>query len=98
MAKNPIFTGFLKDSSLHIPGNAGYIEQRTGVKWEEVRAELLKDPETAQAVKDLEPEYEIIQEIIEARIKQGLTQEDSSKCIDTVRNGHGVKVNHGNGN
>ncbi len=59
------------------------MEQKTGVPWKEVRRELLKDPETAQAVKDLEPEYEIIKEIIEARIKQGLTQEDLAKSIGT---------------
>lgn len=39
------------------------MEQRTGVPWEEVRTELLKDPETAQAVKELEPEYEIIKKL-----------------------------------
>lgn len=59
------------------------MEQRTGVPWEEVRAELLKDPETAQAVKELEPEYEIIKEIVEARIKQGLTQEELAQRIGT---------------
>lgn len=59
------------------------MSQRTGVPWEEVEAELLKDPETAQAVKDLEPEYAIIKEIIEARIKQGLTQEELAKRIGT---------------
>ncbi|MDI6881201.1 MAG: helix-turn-helix transcriptional regulator [Desulfitobacteriaceae bacterium] len=59
------------------------MEQKTGVPWKEVRAELLKDPETAQAVKEMEPEYEIIKEIIEARIKQGLTQEELANRIGT---------------
>ncbi|KLU62289.1 antitoxin HipB [Peptococcaceae bacterium CEB3] len=59
------------------------MDVRNGVPWEEVEAELLKDPETAQAVKDLEPEYEIVKEIIEARIQQGLTQEELAKRIGT---------------
>ena len=73
----------LMDENLLRARNA-YTKQRTGIPWEEVRAELLKDPETAQAVKDLEPEYEII----EARIKRGLTQEELAKS-NTRRLGAG---------
>ena len=65
------------DENLSRARNA-YLKQRTGVSWEVVEAKLLRNPETDQAVKDLEPEYEII----EARKNQGLTQEGSAECID----------------
>ena len=37
---------------------------KVGTSWEELRAKLLQDPETYSAYKELEPEYEIVSEII----------------------------------
>ena len=42
--------------------------------WEETRKELLADPEVAAEYEALRPRYELISQIIEARIAQGLTQ------------------------
>jgi len=53
------------------------------IPWSEVKSRILKDPETARAYEELEPEYEIISEIIRARIEQNLTQEDLAKRIGT---------------
>jgi len=52
-------------------------------EWKNLKRELLKDPETYKSYKDLKPEYEIISQIIEARINQNLTQEELAKKIGT---------------
>ena len=44
------------------------------LRWEQVRAELLADPEAAAEYEALGPQYELISQIIEARIAQGITQ------------------------
>ena len=44
--------------------------------WQEVEAELLNDPEVKAEYEALRPRYEVISQIIGARIEQGLTQED----------------------
>ena len=43
-------------------------------EWGELRAKLLSDPEVAAEYEALRPQYELISQIIEARIAQGLTQ------------------------
>jgi DNA-binding XRE family transcriptional regulator len=53
------------------------------IPWEEVKRRILQDPEVLQAYKDLEPEYELIGEVIKARIEQNITQEDLAKRIGT---------------
>ena len=40
----------------------------------EYKEKALKDPATYKAYKDLEPEYEIIRQVIQARIDQNLSQ------------------------
>ncbi len=52
------------------------MKKRTGIPFEEIKEELLKEPAVAKAYKDLEPEYEIISQIIEARIEQNIIQEE----------------------
>ena len=48
---------------------------RAGVKFEEVKAMLLKDEEFKYEYEKLKPRYEIISQIIEARSEQNITQE-----------------------
>jgi len=43
--------------------------------WKEYRKELLKDPEVRKAYLELQPEFLIIEKIIQARIEKGVTQE-----------------------
>lgn len=56
---------------------------KPSISWSDVKKRLLKNPETAKAYEELEPEYEIISEIIKARIEQNLSQEDLAKRIGT---------------
>jgi DNA-binding XRE family transcriptional regulator len=51
--------------------------------WDEVKAGLLKNPEFAAEVKKLEPEYQIINQVIKARIEQNMTQEDLARKVGT---------------
>jgi hypothetical protein len=44
--------------------------------WNNLKKELLKDPETYKEYKQLEPEYRIVSEITKIRIKQCLTQKN----------------------
>lgn len=52
-------------------------------KWEEVRKELLSDPETKREYDKLAPCYAIISELIAARIKYKMTQADVAKKVGT---------------
>jgi hypothetical protein len=47
---------------------ADEMNNKLGVPWEDVKNELLKDSETYNEYKKLEPEYGIIRKIIKARI------------------------------
>ncbi len=49
--------------------------------WEDYKKEALADPEIYQAYKELEPEYEIIRQIVKARIEQNLTQTELAKKV-----------------
>jgi DNA-binding XRE family transcriptional regulator len=54
-----------------------------GVSWENLKKELLADPDTYREYKTLEPEYEVIRQIIKARIEQDLTQAELARLIGT---------------
>lgn len=54
-----------------------------GVSWENLKKELLADPDTYRKYKTLEPEYEVIRQIIKARIEQDLTQAEFARLIGT---------------
>lgn len=54
-----------------------------GVSWKDVKTELLKDDEFTKAIKEIEPQYELISQIIEARIDQKITQEELAKRVET---------------
>ncbi|HQE66996.1 MAG TPA: helix-turn-helix transcriptional regulator [Bacillota bacterium] len=51
--------------------------------WDEVKAGLLNNPEFAAEVKKLEPEYQIINQVIKARVEQNMTQEDLARKVGT---------------
>ncbi len=51
--------------------------------WDEVKAGLLNNPEFAAEVKKLEPEYQIISQVIKARVEQNMTQEDLARKVGT---------------
>ncbi|MCK9228092.1 MAG: helix-turn-helix transcriptional regulator [Syntrophorhabdaceae bacterium] len=65
--------------------------------WNEVKEILLKDPEFAEEVKKLEPEYQIISQLIKARIEQNITQEELAKRIGTNQ-GNISRLEKGNSN
>lgn len=48
--------------------------------YREFKSELLEDPETKTAYDGLQPEYDIIQAMIEARKNQHMTQKDLSEA------------------
>ncbi len=53
------------------------------VSWEKIKKDLLKDPEFAKEVKKLEPEYEVVRQIIRARIEQNISQEELARRVGT---------------
>lgn len=65
--------------------------------WKTVRAELLKDPEVHQEYEELRPRYELISQLIGARIKKGLTQAQLAKKIGTKQSAI-ARVEGGNAN
>ena len=54
-----------------------------GVSWVNLKKELLAEPDTYREYKALEPEYEVIRQIIKARIEQDLTQAELARLIGT---------------
>jgi len=63
--------------------------------WDEVKGKLLNDPEFAEEVKKLEPEYQIISQLIKARTEQNMTQEELARKIGT-RQGNISRLENGN--
>jgi len=53
------------------------------MNWKEYKQELLKDVDFAREYKALEPEYQVAASLIRLRLKQGLTQEQLAKAINT---------------
>lgn len=53
------------------------------VSWEEHRKQLMKDPEFVKAYLELQPEFEIIEKIIRARLKKGVTQKKLAQKMKT---------------
>lgn len=51
--------------------------------WKILKKELLKDKRVAKEYKRLEPQYRLISQLIEARIKKGLTQAQLAEKIGT---------------
>ena len=65
--------------------------------WGEVKTRLLQDSEFAGEVKKLELEYQIINQIIKARIEQNMTQEDLARKVGT-RQSNISRLEKGNAN
>lgn len=51
--------------------------------WTEHRKELLKDPTILKAYQRFQPEFAIIRKIIQARVKDGITQAELAKKMRT---------------
>lgn len=51
--------------------------------WEDLKKELLKDPEFKKGYDALEVEYSIITQILEKRLKKGLSQKQLAQKVGT---------------
>lgn len=51
--------------------------------YEDIKKEWLKDPEFKREYDKLEPQYQIIRAIIEARIKSGISQQELAERAHT---------------
>ena len=51
--------------------------------WQELKKEILSDPEAQKAYDDLEFEFSLYRLIIEKRIKEGLTQKELAERMGT---------------
>lgn len=58
---------------------------RAGVSFEQVRSELLKDPEVKAEYEKLRPRYEAIEQIIRARKEQNISQAELAGRIGTQK-------------
>lgn len=58
---------------------------RAGVSFEELKLNMLKDEEFKKEYEKLRPRYEAIQQIIEARKEQNMTQAELAKRIGTQK-------------
>jgi len=63
----------------------------------DLKKELLSDPEVNLAYKELGPEYDIIRQVIKARVEQNLTQAQLAQKIGT-RQSNISRLEHGNYN
>ncbi len=53
------------------------------IDWEDVKKELLQDPEVKKGYDDLELEYSIIAQVIQKRLDRGLSQKQLADKIGT---------------
>jgi len=65
--------------------------------WKTLKKELLKNKKVAEEYKRLEPRYQLISELIEARVKKGLTQEQLAKKMGTKQSAI-ARLESGNAN
>ncbi|EKD99354.1 MAG: Helix-turn-helix protein [uncultured bacterium] len=56
---------------------------KPSVSWEKYKEESLKDPEFYEAYKEQDPEFEIVSQIIKARIEQHLSQKELAERVGT---------------
>ena len=59
------------------------MNKRDGRSWQEVREDLLTDQETLAEYERLRPQYELIGQIIGARVERGITQAQLAKRVGT---------------
>ena len=55
------------------------------VKFDDIKSQWMKDPEFKKAYDDLELEYEIALELIQARMTSGLTQAEIASRMGTTQ-------------
>lgn len=65
--------------------------------WKDLKKELLKDKKVAKEYEELSPRYQFISELIEARIKKGMSQEELAKKIGTKQSAI-ARLESGNAN
>lgn len=53
------------------------------ITWKEFRKELMADPKVKKAYDDLQPEFAIVQTIIDARVKKKISQEELARRMGT---------------
>lgn len=53
------------------------------IKFEDYKAELLKNPKLKKVYDDLDPKYAIISAVLDARIRRGVTQSELAKRMGT---------------
>ena len=63
----------------------GVIMSKAGVKFDEVKAMLMKDEEFKDEYEKLKPRYDVISQIIEERSKQSITQEELALRVGTQK-------------
>jgi DNA-binding XRE family transcriptional regulator len=68
-----------------IVSNLNLKAKSVGVKLEEVKAQLLKDSKFEEEYNKLQPRYELISQIIEARKSMKMTQEELAKRAGTKK-------------
>lgn len=73
------------------------VEKRCSRPWDEVKAELMRNPEFAAEYESGRPEYELISQIIAARNNQGITQAELAERIGT-RQGNISRLERGSYN
>ncbi len=56
---------------------------KAGVKFSEVREQLMKDEEFKAEYEKLKPRYDLLSQIIEARAAQNMTQEELALRVGT---------------
>ena len=54
-----------------------------GIPWEQVRKDLMANSGVKKAYEDLQPEFAIVQALIDARVKKKMSQEDLARKMGT---------------
>ena len=65
--------------------------------WETLKKELLQDKKVAEKYEKLKPRYALISQLIGARLKKGLTQEQLAQKIGTKQSAI-ARIESGNAN
>lgn len=65
--------------------------------WNQLKKELLTDKKVAVEYKKLKPKYQIISQLIEARVNKGMTQGDLAKRMGTKQSAI-ARLESGNAN
>ena len=63
----------------------GVVMNKAGVKFDEIKDQLMKDEDFKAEYEKLKPRYEVISQIIEARNEQNITQEELALRVGTQK-------------